>query len=98
MEVLEAIQKRRTVRIPFNVENISDEAIKALMDVSNISPGGDPISWRLERVDDEKKPQLARIVKEDFGDHFQKNRRRFKQVFSKYPKWLRFYEAKDGSG
>lgn len=96
MEVLEAIQKRRTVRVPFNKENIPDEVIKTLMDVSNISPSGDPISWRLVRVDDELKPKLARIVKEDFGDHFQKDSRSFRRVFSEYPKWLRFSGAQDG--
>jgi nitroreductase len=96
MEVLEAIQKRRTVRVPFKEESVADELIKSLMDVSDISPSGDPVSWRIVRVDDEKKPELARIVKEDFGDHFQKDGRRFKQVFSKYPRWLRFSEAKDG--
>jgi nitroreductase len=96
MEVLETIQKRRTVRVPFNGESVPAEVIKTLMDVSNISPSSDPVSWRLVRVDDEKKPQLARIVKEDFGDHFQKDSRRFRQVFSEYPKWLRFSEAQDG--
>ncbi len=96
MEVLEAIQKRRTMRVPFNGKAVPDEVIKTLMDVSDISPSGDPISWRLVRVDDEKKPELARIVKEDFGAHFQKDGRRFKQVFSKYPRWLRFSEANDG--
>ncbi len=93
MEVLEAIQKRRTVRVPFKAESIPDGAIKTLIEVSNISPSGDPISWRLVRVDDDTKPKLARIVKEDFGDYFQKDSRRFKQVFSGYPKWLRFSEA-----
>ncbi len=93
MEVLEAIQKRRTVRVPFNSKTIPDGVIKALIEVSNISPSGDPKSWRLVRVDDETKPKLARIVKEDFGDYFQKDSRRFRQVFSGYPKWLRFSDA-----
>ncbi len=93
MEVLEAIQKRRTVRVPFNSKTIPDGVIKALIEVSNISPSGDPKSWRLVRVDDETKPKLARIVKENFGDYFQKDSRRFKQVFSGYPKWLRFSDA-----
>lgn len=96
MEVLEAIRKRRTVRVPFNSVKVPDEGLNMLMEVSNISPSNDPISWRLVRVDDETKPKLARIVKEDFGDHFQKDGRRFRQVFSEYPKWLRFSEAQDG--
>ena len=96
MEVLDAIRKRRTVRVPFSSEKVPDESLNTLMEVSNISPSNDPLSWRLVRVDDEKKPKLTRIVKEDFGDHFQKDGRRFKQVFSEYPKWLRFSEAQDG--
>ncbi|HWR73575.1 MAG TPA: nitroreductase family protein [Nitrospirota bacterium] len=96
MEVLEAIQKRRTVRVPFNGESVPDEIIQTLLEVSKISPSDDPVSWRLTRVDDETKKRLARIVQEDFGDYFQKDGRRFKQVFSEYPKWLRFSEAQDG--
>jgi nitroreductase len=98
MEVLEAIQKRRTARVPFVEEYISDEVINALVEVSNISPSGDPISWRLARIDDrETKSELARIVKEEFGDYFQKDSQRFRQVFSEYPRWLRFSaEARDG--
>jgi nitroreductase len=96
MEVLEAVQKRRTARVPFNGAAIPDEVVKTLMDVSKRSPSGDPVSWRLLRVDDEIKPKLARIVKEDFGDYFLKDSRRFRQVFSEYPKWLRFSKAQDG--
>ncbi|MBI5043373.1 MAG: nitroreductase family protein [Nitrospirae bacterium] len=98
MEVLEAIRKRRTVRVPFTGEKVPEDIISMLMDVSNISPSGDPISWRLARVDDAVvKAGLARIVKEDFGDYFQKDGERFRRVFSEYPKWLRFSaEAQDG--
>ncbi len=97
MEVLEAIQKRRTIRIPFHGRKVSEGDIKTLLEASNISPSGDPISWRLVRADaDETKAKLARIVKEDFGDYFQRDGKRFRRVFSEYPKWLRFSEAKDG--
>ena len=96
MEVLEAIRKRRTVRVPFSGKSVPDDVIRMFTEISGISPSGDPISWRLVRVEDEAKPKLARIVQEDFGDYFQKDGQRFKQVFSQYPGWLRFSEAKDG--
>ena len=96
MEVLEAIRKRRTARIPFNGKRVPDDVIRMFTEISGISPSGDPASWLLVRVDDEAKPKLARIVQEDFGDYFQKDGQRFKQVFSQYPGWLRFSEAKDG--
>lgn len=96
MEVLEAIRKRRTVRVPFNGKGVPDDVIRMFLDISTISPSGDPVSWRLVRVDDAAKPKLSRIVQEDFGDYFQKDSRRFKQVFSQYPMWLRFSDANDG--
>ena len=96
MEVLEAIKSRRTVRVPFKAEPVPDEVIMTLRAVSRISPSGDPISWRVEPVDDQIKSKLSLIVQEDFGNYFQKNRQRFKQVFSQYPRWLRFSEAADG--
>lgn len=96
MEVLDAVRKRRTVRVPFDGRKVPEDIVTTLREVSNISPNGDPISWRLVRVDDELKPKLARIVKEDFGNYFQKDGERFKRVFSEYPKWLRFSEAQDG--
>lgn len=96
MEVLEAIRKRRTVRVPFMGKSVPDDVMGVFAEISTISPSGDPVSWRIQRVDDKAKPELARIVKEEFGEYFQKDSRRFRQVFSEYPKWLRFSEARDG--
>lgn len=97
MEVLEAIQKRRTVRVPFHEKRVAEDDINTMLRVSQISPSGGPVSWRLVRIaDQDTKVRLARIVKEDFGDCFQKNAERFRSVFSRYPRWLRFGEAQDG--
>lgn len=96
MDVLETIIKRRTVRVPFSGRSVPEDSIRLFREVSAISPCGDPMSWRILRVDDEAKPALARIVKEEFGELFQKSSRRFRQVFSKYPRWLRFSDAQDG--
>ncbi|MFQ6089553.1 MAG: nitroreductase family protein [Candidatus Methanofastidiosia archaeon] len=97
MEVLEAIQKRRTVRIPFNERKVSKKDVDALLEISKLSPNEGPIDWELIIVEDyTTKSKLAEIVKEDFGDSFQKDSQKFRKVFSKYPRWLRFSEAKDG--
>jgi nitroreductase len=97
MEVLETIQKRRTVRVPFDGGPVPRETIETLLTISERSPFGDPSNWRLEVITDAiTKSKLARIVKEDFGDRYQKNSQRFREVFSQYPKWLRFSDAKDG--
>lgn len=98
MEVLEAIQRRRTVRVPFNEKKILERDIDTMMKVSRISPTGGPISWKLVSVHDPViKSELAKIVKEEFGNTFQKNSDKFREVYSKYPEWLRFStEAQDG--
>lgn len=97
MEVLNSIQKRRTVRIPFNNRMIMKTDIDTFLEISRISPNGDPISWRLITIDNYMiKSKLAQIVKEDFGDSFQKDGQKFRKVFSKYPRWLRFSKATDG--
>ncbi|MBE0448672.1 MAG: nitroreductase family protein [Actinobacteria bacterium] len=98
MEVLEAIQKRRTVRTPFDERRIPTSALDTLLETSNISPSGDPISWQMVTIEDHTtKSELVQIVEEDFGDAFQRDSDKFREVFSKYPQWLRFSkEAKDG--
>jgi nitroreductase len=97
MRVLEAIRKRRTVRVPFDPDPVAPETWGTFWEISQRSPFGDPPCWRLAPIEDsETKFKLAKIVKEEFGDRFQKNSEGFREVFSQYPKWLRFAEAKDG--
>ena len=87
MRVLEAIRKRRTVRVPFDQDPVAPETWGTFWEISQRSQFGDPPCWRLAPIEDsETKFKLAKIVKEEFGDRFQKNSEGFREVFSQYPK------------
>ncbi|MBI5554616.1 MAG: nitroreductase family protein [Elusimicrobia bacterium] len=99
MEVLETIQKRRTIRIPFNERKVLKRDLDVLLEISRLSPNGDPVSWELVSVEDyATKSRLAQIVEDDFGDVFQKDSQKFRRVFSQYPRWMHFSEAKAKDG
>lgn len=97
MEVLESIKRRRTTRIPFTNKNIPENDLQVLMEISRLSPSGDAPAWTLATIENAAiKKKLTDIVKKDFGSVFQKDSQKFRDVFSQYPKWLRFESAQDG--